>query len=47
MREGLDQWEFVAAAYAVGVIGLLLLVIWVWLAMRRAEKRRDTTRERP
>ena len=32
MREALDQWDFVIAAYAVGVIGTLGLVIWSWLA---------------
>ena len=41
MRETLDPWPFVIAAYAVGVIGTLLLVGWSWLAMRRAERRRD------
>ena len=41
MRETLDPWSFVAAAYAVGIIGTLVLVGWSWLAMRRAERRRD------
>ncbi len=44
MREALDQWNFVIAAYAVGVIGTLAMVGWSWLAMRRAEKRREDTR---
>jgi len=44
MREGLDQWPFVVAAYALGVVGTLLLVGWSWLAMRRAERRRDRGR---
>ncbi|MFA7595019.1 MAG: hypothetical protein WCY92_01590 [Novosphingobium sp.] len=44
MREALDQWLFVAAAYAVGIIGTLLLAGWSWLAMRRAEARRDKAR---
>ena len=46
MREALDQWHFVAAAYAIGVGGTLLMVAWSWLAMKRAEKRRDRSRER-
>lgn len=46
MREALDQWDFVVLAYAVGVIGTLLLVVWAWTAMRRAERRRDETRGR-
>ena len=41
MREGLDHWDFVAAAYAVGLIGTALLIGWSWLGMKRAEARRD------
>lgn len=44
MHEGLDQWHFVVAAYAVGVGGTLALVGWVWTAMTRAEARRDAVR---
>lgn len=44
MRETLDQWTFVIAAYAVGIAGTLALVAWSWLAMRRAEKRREEAR---
>ncbi|MGX7895180.1 hypothetical protein [Tsuneonella sp. HG222] len=44
MREALDQWTFVIAAYAVGVGTTLALVAWSWWTMRRAEKRRDTVR---
>lgn len=40
MREALDQWDFVIAAYVVTVIGTLLLVGWSWLAMQAAERRR-------
>lgn len=46
MREALDHWTFVLAAYAVGVIGTLGMVAWAWLSMRRAEKRRDQSRKR-
>ncbi len=46
MREGLDQWSFVIAAYAVGVAGTLATAAWSWLAMRRAEARRDASRKR-
>lgn len=45
MREGLDQWSFVLAAYAIGVGATLILVGWAWLAMKRAERRRDETRK--
>ena len=44
MREALDPWPFVIAAYAIGVGGTLLLVAWSWIAMRRAERRRDGAR---
>ena len=44
MREALDQWDFVIAAYLVGVVATLALVAWSWLAMKRAEQRRDEAR---
>ena len=44
MREALDPWPFVVAAYALGVGATLALVAWSWLAMRRAEKRREQAR---
>ena len=46
MREGLDQWNFVIAAYAVTIAGTLALIGWSWLAMRLAERRRDKGRRR-
>ena len=45
MREGLDQWTFVYAAYAVTIIGTLLVLGWSWLSMRAAEKRREESRK--
>jgi len=44
MREALDQWHFVMAAYAIGMGGTALLILWSWLSMRRAEKRREKAR---
>lgn len=44
MREALDPWPFVIAAYALGVGATLVLAGWSWLAMRRAEKRREEAR---
>ena len=44
MREGLDQWTFVYAAYAVTILGTLAMLAWSWIAMRRAEKRREDSR---
>lgn len=45
MRETLDPWNFVAAAYVLGVGATVVLIGWSWLAMRRAEARRDRGRE--
>lgn len=44
--EALDHWNFVIAAYAVGVGGTLAMVAWSWLAMTRAEKRRDEVKRK-
>lgn len=44
MRESLDPWTFVIASYVLGLGGTLALVGWSWIAMRRAETRRDRSR---
>jgi hypothetical protein len=44
MREALDEWAFVTAAYIIGIAGTLLMIGSSWIAMRRAEKRRDRSR---
>lgn len=46
MREALDQWDFVLAAYAIGIVALLALVGWAWWDMRRAEARRDKVKRK-
>jgi hypothetical protein len=46
MREAMDPWTFVVAAYAIGVTATLAMVGWSLVSMRRAEKRRDAARER-
>ena len=46
MHESLNQWDFVVAAYAIGIGGTLALTGWVWAAMRAAERRRDDARGR-
>ena len=46
MRESLDQWLFVYAALGVTLVGMLALVITSWMAMHRAEKRREETRRK-
>jgi len=45
--EALNQWHFVIAAYVIGLGGCGALVVQSWLAMRRAERRRDDARKRP
>lgn len=45
LREALDQWDFVLAAYAITIIATLALVGWSWLAMRAAERRREEGRK--
>ena len=44
-REILDQWQFVYAAYALGVGGTLATVVWAWSSMARAERRRERSRD--
>lgn len=45
MRETLDPWTFVIAAYAIGIAGTAAMIAWSWISMRRAEKRRDESRK--
>ncbi|MBX7492699.1 hypothetical protein K3163_05715 [Qipengyuania sp. 1NDW9] len=44
MREALDQWLFVYGAYALGIGATLAMMAWSWLAMKRAEARREKVR---
>ena len=44
MRESLDHWPFVIAAYALVVAATLILVGWSWARMRRAEAKREEGR---
>ena len=46
MREALDHWDFVIAAYSLGIGGTLALVAWSWLGMRKAERRREEARRK-
>jgi len=45
MRELLDPWPFIAGAYVIGIAGTVALIAWSWISMRRAERRRDKSRE--
>lgn len=44
MRETFDMMAFVHGAYAVTIISVAALVVWSWLAMRKAEAKRDAAR---
>jgi hypothetical protein len=46
MREVLDPWTFVYAAYAIGVGGTALMIVWSLISMRQAERRRERSREK-
>lgn len=46
MHENLNQLAYVYAAYALGVVGTAALVVQTVIAMRRAEARRERSRER-
>ena len=39
-------WNFVIAAYAVVIVGTLGMALWSWIAMKRAEARRDAVRKK-
>ena len=44
MRETFDMMAFVHGAYVVTIVSVVVLLGWSWLAMRKAEKRRDEAR---
>lgn len=44
LRENLAQWDFVVAAYSVGIFAIAILVLWSLREMRRAEARREAGR---
>jgi hypothetical protein len=46
MREGMAHWDFVMAAYGIGLLALALLTVWAWRSMASAEAKRDATRRR-
>jgi hypothetical protein len=37
----MNPWPFVIAAYAIAFAGTASLVLWSWIAMRRAEADAD------
>ncbi|MBX9642956.1 MAG: hypothetical protein K2W91_02500 [Novosphingobium sp.] len=45
MTENLNHWTFVTASYVLTIAGTAALTLHSWLAMRRAETRRERSRE--
>jgi hypothetical protein len=33
-----DPWPFIIGAYAIAILGTLVLTFWSWRAMRKAER---------
>ena len=46
MRENLDQWDYVIACYAVGIVATGVMIVWAWISMRRSEQRRDEVKRK-
>ena len=46
MREALDQMTFVYAAYFIGIGGTVAMIGWSWIAMKRAEARRERAKRK-
>ena len=46
IRESLNQWDYVIAAYAIAIPAIAALLILTWLRMRRAERARDAARKK-
>ncbi|MGF1549493.1 MAG: heme exporter protein CcmD [Sphingomonadaceae bacterium] len=40
----MNHWPFIAGAYAVAIVGTLLLVLASYRAMRRAEREAETVK---
>lgn len=42
----MNQWNFVIAAYAIGIVGTIGLSAYIWWQLRRAERRLDQIKRR-
>lgn len=42
-----DPWPFIVAAYALAILATLILTLWSWRAMRRAERDAEAMGKRP
>lgn len=45
MREALDPWTFITLSYVLGVGGTVAMIAVSWFGMRRAEARRERSRQ--
>ena len=39
------HWPFILAAYSLTIMGVGALLLWCWMAMRRAERALDALQE--
>ncbi len=46
IRESLNQWDYVIAAYAIAIPAIAALLIVSWLRMHRAERAREESRRK-
>lgn len=37
----MNPWPFVIAAYSITLVGTMMLVVWAWTTMKRAEARAE------
>ncbi len=42
----MNHWPFIIAAYGIGLLATISLVLGSWLAMRRAERQADALTRR-
>lgn len=42
----MNHWTFIAAAYAVTLLGTLGVTLWSYIDMRQAERRAEALRDR-
>lgn len=46
MMVTVDPTPFIAAAYAITILGTLAVTLWSWLAMRKAERKAEALGKR-
>jgi heme exporter protein CcmD len=42
----MNHWPFIIGAFAIGIGATLILLLWSWAAMRRAEREAEQLRGR-